>query len=309
MDQNTEILQALIEQDFGLSTKDSSRWGKADDHDSLVVDKERGIFFWNSRGIVGDPLVYLTQVRGLDFSEAREFLKRFDYNGTHIYTIKSKETDVVVYPKLVEVFFDEGRDKREYFYKRGLSDSTIDRFQLGYYNGYNTVPFFVDGSFRNFQLRMDNPVKRIKGFYKNIGPLLFNAEVLKLVDTVYFVEGPIDAMILIQNGIPAVSTNSGGAFLSEWYFKFLKQKRIFIVFDNDSAGVEESLRLADYLGVSKCKIFTFSDFEEKGYDPVDFFRDGYTKEDFINLIEEKSKYAFEIPRETDRKSRRKFVQR
>jgi DNA primase len=309
MNQNAEILQALINQDFGLETKDGSRWGKSEEHDSLVIDKEKGIFFFNSRNIVGDPLTYLTQIRQLSFEDARDYLRSFDYTGTHVYTVKSYGKDTVVYPELVNVFFDEGKEKREYFYKRGLNDSTINRFQLGWYNNYSMIPFFEGGSFRNFQMRKEIPEKRISNFYRNIGPLLFNSEVLKFVDTVYFVEGPIDAMILIQNGLPAVSTNTGGTFLPEWYSRFLKQKRIYLVFDNDKAGIEESTRYAHNLGLSRCKIYTFTEFEDKGYDPVDFFRDGNSVEDFIKIVEEKSKYAFEIPGTINTKSGRRFIQK
>jgi len=256
MTKNADILETLIDEDFGLETKEASRWGKAEERSSMVLDKEKGIFFWNAQGIVGDPLIYLTQVRKLSFYDAKEYLKRFDYEGTFVHTVHTKKEDVVVYPRLVDVFFEHGLDKRDYFYRRGLLDYTIDRFQLGWYNDFSMIPFFEDGTFRNFQMRQDNPSKRIKGFYRNIGPLLFNSDVLKMTDEVYYVEGPVDAMILIQNGLPAIASNSGGGYLPEWYSKFIRQKKINIVFDNDDGGRKESVRLAKFLGVNRCKIYT-----------------------------------------------------
>jgi len=71
MNTNAEILSNLINQDFGLISKEGSRWGKSEEHSSLVLDKERGIFYWNSEGVVGDPLVYLTKVRRLTFEDAK----------------------------------------------------------------------------------------------------------------------------------------------------------------------------------------------------------------------------------------------
>ena len=103
MNKNGEILEQLVSQDFGVKSRDGSRWSKGDEHDSLVIDKERGIFYWNSEGIVGDPIVYLTKVRGLDFHEASSILKEFNYEGTHVYTQRYSGEEIVVYPKLVNI--------------------------------------------------------------------------------------------------------------------------------------------------------------------------------------------------------------
>lgn len=292
MNKNAQILEKLIDYDFGLKTREGSRWGKAVEHDSLVIDKDRGIFFWNSEGIVGDPIIYLTQVRGMSFEDGREYLRQFDYEGTYVYKIGRE--DVVVYPKLVDVFYEDGLSHRDYFYRRGLTDDTIDRFQLGWYNGFNTVPLFEEGVLKNFQMRADQPMKRIKGYYRGVGPVMFNSDILKLVNNVYYVEGPVDAMAMVQNGLPAVSSNSGGGYLPEWYSRFVRQSMIYLVFDNDNAGVKEAKRLARFLGITRCKIYTFPETEEKGYDPVDFFNDGHSGRDLAELVKKEGKYAFEF---------------
>ena len=290
MNNNTLILSQLIDEDFELQSKDGSKWGKSYEHDSLVLDKNRGVFFWNSKGIVGDPLVYLTKVRGMNFQEARLYLEKYDYEGTHVYSIKSKkQEDVIVYPRLVDIFYELGEKNRDYFYRRSITDLTIDKYQLGWYNDYYMIPFFEDGTFRNFQMRKDNPVKKIRSYYRDVGPLLFNSDVLRVADTIYYTEGPIDAMILLQNGLPAIASNCGGGYLNEWMVKFSKAKSIFMLFDNDEAGVIESRKLSKFLGTSRCRIYTFDDFEEKGYDPVDFFRDGHTVDELLDLVEKQSK--------------------
>lgn len=292
MSSNGDILLKLVEEDSGI--RGHGRWFRSEKHSSLVVDYENGVFFFNAQGIVGDPLVYLVDVRGYTLPQAREHLKNYDYGGTFVYNIRSNGKDTVVYPQLVHTFFEMGLDKRDYFYARGLTDETINRFQLGFYNDFYLVPFFDSGVLRNFQMRQDKPSKRIKGYYSNIGPLLFNSDVLKFTDDVYYVEGPVDAMVLIQNGIPAVSSNCGGGYLSEWFGRFARVKSINLVFDNDDGGRKESTRLAKFLGTNRTKIYTFQDYDEKGYDPVDFFRDGNTAEDFINLVKEGSRYVFEL---------------
>lgn len=292
MNKNTEILSSLIDEDFGLKFS-GTRYGKAIEHDSLVLDKDRGIFFWNSEGIVGDPLVYLTRVRNYSIEYAREYLKNFGYSGLHVYSIQANGEDVIVYPELVDTFHELGLSKRDYFYDRGLSDLTIDRFQLGWYNNFYMIPVLENGTLRNFQMRKDNP-KTIRPYYKGIGGLLFNSDILKLVDSFYLVEGPVDAMILSQNGLPAVSTTISGNILPTWFSKFVNQKVIYICFDNDDAGRSEAKKVAKVLGVARCRIYTFDEFESKGYDPVDFFRDGNTADDFTTIVKERSKFIFEL---------------
>ena len=290
---NTFILEQLINEDFGLRLKEGSRWAKSEEHTSLVLDRERSIFFWNSQEIVGDSLTYLQKVRHLSFRDSVEILKKMEYEGTHTWTLQENE-EVTVFPLLVEVFWEMGKLHRDYFYRRGLTDDTINRFSLGFYNGWSTVPFFEDGTFRNFQFRMDVPSKRIKSYYKNLGALLFNSDILRLVDEVFYVEGPVDAMILLQNGIPAVSSNIGGGFRKEWYSKFLNVDRIWICFDRDTAGDNESKKLAKFFGEYRCKLYNFWEFEESGYDPVDYFRDGHSGDELLELVKEKSRYVFEL---------------
>jgi len=293
MNPQADLLEYLINEDFGYTSKETSRWGKGEKHDSLVLDKDRGIFFWNSQGVVGNALTYLMRVRGMEISKAKELLRDLSRN-TLISVVKNhKNQNVIVQPKLVEVFFENGMRDRDYFYKRGLTDSIINRFQLGKFNGYSTVPFFDDGQFKNFQMRKEEP-KVIKGYYSNVGPLLFNSDILKIVDKVYYAEGPVDAMALIQNGLPCVSSNCAGGYLNKWYGRFSRIKEIIILFDNDSAGNTESKRLAKFLGENRCKIYNFWDFEMEGYDPVDYFRDKNSKEELMKLINEKGKYGFEL---------------
>jgi len=301
---NGELLLQMVDEDFGARQSSQGRWAKGIEHDSLVVDVNKGIFFFNSRGVVGDPLVYLMEIRGMKFSDAKEYLHQYDYSGTHVYTVKSNKKDVVVYPKLVDVFFELGKNKRQYLYDRGITDHTIDRFQLGFYNEWTMIPFFVDGSFRNFQMRRDIPTKTFKKYYDGVGPLLFNSDILKFSDKVFITEGPIDALALSQEGFPAISTDMSGNMLPEWYSYFVNQKEIFILFDNDSAGTVEACRVAKVLGTERCKIYNFWDYEKEGYDPVDYFKEGRDRDDLLEMIYHNSKYCYQLDTKNDSKYKR-----
>jgi hypothetical protein len=292
---DTSLLEVLMDEDFGLNTREGSRWGNTDDHSSMVLDKDKGIFYWNSRGIVGTAITYLIQVRGMTVRDAKKYIEDFGQLRGLTVVKNNKNQDVVVSPKLVDVFFENGKNNREYFYKRGLNDRIIDSFKLGFYNDFNTVPFYENFNFKNFQLRRENP-KTIYGYYRGIGPLMFNSDILRLVDKIYYTEGPVDAMIMIQNGLPAVSSNCSGGYLGKWISRFVNIKEINILFDNDEAGNLESKRLAKFLGESRCKIYNFWDFGKfgNGYDPVDYFRDGHTANDLKKLLDDKIRYSCEV---------------
>jgi len=183
---------------------------------------------------------------------------------------------------------------KTYFYNRTINDTSIRRFQLGYYNNFYTVPIFQDGVFKQFQMRRDSP-KLIKNYYKDVGPLLFNSDILRITNEIYITEGLMGAIVLMQNGLPAVSMNIGcEGFMPEWIKHFIYQKRIYILFDNDLAGRKGALRTAKILGETRCVLYNFDEFDARGFAVDDYFIDGGTKDGLLQLIEFGGKYAFEV---------------
>ena len=290
-------LEEVIAKDFEL--KGQGRWLKAVEHDSLVIDTKRQLFFWNSRGISGDLYVYLNEIKKFDHSTCINYLKNIDgYTGTFIQEIKDK-TETVVYPKLVDVFYENGLTKPiKYWTDRGINKTTISRFKLGtvdWSDGgfFHTIPIYQDGIFKNFQLRRDVPMKQMKHYYTGVGPLLFNSDIMKLTDEIIITEGPTDCIRLIQEGIPAVSHNSGaGNWEASWYKYFIHQKKIYVVYDNDSAGRIGAKNVAKNLGMYRTKIYTFDGFEEK-MDVIEFLKENSIQA-FLDLVKNKSKYLFEL---------------
>ena len=288
MTTDAELLRQYIDEDYGI--EGSGRWFRSADHSSLVLDMEKEIFYFNSLGIIGGPFTYLTKVRKYSVERANEELRR-----THIIGVIKKlppKENVVVLEDLVYLFHNVGRYNRSYWYDRLLINETIDRFRLGYFNNYYLVPLYLDGKFRNFQMRKDNP-KKIGAWYRGIGAVPFNFDILKLVNSVVITEGTVDAILLNQYGIPSVSP-SGPNWLGCWFKYFINVKEIYYVADNDSAGLVGAKRAADLLGYKRTKIITF-DGEREKYDTIDFFREKENALDkFKDLMYNKSKYIFEL---------------
>lgn len=284
------LLVDLVRDDFGISGR--GRWWRSDVHSSLVVDSVNDLFFFNARGLRGNAVDYLIHIRGFTKDKASHFIKMAPAGMPEEVSEKSLQ---VRFDKLVDLFHGAGRSTRDYWYRRLLTDSTIDRYRLGHFDGWNLIPIYDNGLFFNFQCRRDEPTKKIKLWYQDADftPVLFNKDILKFVDTVYITEGMVDCLYLNQAGLPSVcSTNGSNAWNSGWIRNFTTVKTVFYIADNDKAGVVSAKSVAKSLGESRVRVLRFKDKREK-YGALDFFKDGGTVDDFKMLLQEQSVYGFE----------------
>jgi DNA primase len=284
-----ELLKKLVKEDFGLQGRGD--WFRGIEHDSLVIDYRKGLFFWNKRNIIGTPLDYLIQVRYYSKEEAEQYINK-EINPFAV-SVDLERDSYTPYNKIVEVLWQNGKSNRDYWYDRCLTDSTIDRFRLGYHKGWYTIPVYYGNELMNIQKRREKPDKFIYTWYRK-PPCLFNRDMLEFVDRVVLTEGIVGSILLNQNGIPSVSKVGGAlTWLDEWTKFFIQKKRVFIVFDNDDAGRNGADKISKILGSLKCKVFTFEG-RKKGYDIVDYFRDGNTSKQFMRMIREESRWSFQI---------------
>jgi DNA primase len=287
------LLEKLIGNEFHITGE--GRWATTEEHDSLVIDRDRDIFFWNSKSIYGNAIDWLTKVKGYSYAKAVTSLGDADRIVLSNMVIEKISEDAPpIQPELVDLFWQDGKTSREYWYDRKLTDETIDLHKLGYHNGWYTLPIFVEGKFKNFQMRRDEPKKRILPYYRGVGPILVNSDILSYTDKVAITEGPVDALLLTQEGFPAVSHTGGShGWRKEWHKYFIRQDSIYVIADNDAAGIEGAKKIAYNLGLYKVKILIFEGMPDR-YDTVDFFKDGNTLDNFKDLVYNSSKYLFEI---------------
>lgn len=292
---NNGLLQVLVEEDGGYK-KEGNNWGRSIEHSSLVVNEESQRWYWNSENIGGTALDYLILVRRIERKAAQKIIETRGriLTGSFLDTI-DEERYYVPQERLVDLLWELGKGNREYWYDRNLTDTTIDRFRLGFYNNWYLVPMYRYDSFVNFQMRRDKPKRFITQWYKTEGwvPCLVNAGILPLVDSVFITEGVVDALLLSQEGIPAVAQNTSAFWSSEWFPLFSNVKKIYYIADNDKAGVNAAVRVAKNLGVDRVRIYRFLGQEEK-YDTRDYFNDGGTAKEFRKMVEEESQNLFEI---------------
>lgn len=299
-----DILQALVEEDFGYK-KEGKGWGRGEERSSLVVDETKQVWYWNSEHKSGDALAYLIQIRGIEKKKARELLAIREKLAVGIYSQPKEILPYYPYEKLVDLFWELGKKDREYWYKRKITDRTIDRYRLGNFEGWNLIPLYSNNQFVNFQCRRDVPEKRIKFWYKvpDWKHVLINPELLNLVDTIFITEAPTDAILLTQEGIPAVSQSGGsGHWNQAWYPLFSRVKDIYYIADNDEAGRRGAFKVATSLGEGRTHIYQFEGKREK-YDTGDYFKEGGNAKEFKELVTKESKYLFEIGEMNEYRSR------
>jgi len=307
------IIRNLVEEDFGYK-REGSNWGRSEKHSSLIVNESSEKWYWNSEHIGGTALDYLILIRHYTKDKAKELLGiREKFNiGQYIET--PEKVYYNPFEKMVDIMWELGKGNRGYWYKRKLTDKTIDRYRLGFYDGWSMFPLYIGDTFVNFQCRRDEPEKKIRLWYteEKWKPVLINAEILNIVDKVFITEGTVDALLLTQEGIPAVAQTSGAVYWSPfWYSSFNRIKSIYYITDNDEAGRIAAGRVSKALGQDRVKVYQFKDKAEK-YDTVDFFRDGGNAKEFKELVEKDSKYLFEIgelnaSRPKNKRSERRFL--
>lgn len=157
--------------------------------------------------------------------------------------------------------------KTDYWHRRGLSDETIRRFNLGFdptcRNFFGKPAVVIPTSdmtavVRQTGLEPNSKTEQRNPRYKCIGSKhLFNAAALQQKRPVFIVEGEIDALSIEECGYPAIAL--GGAAQDQLLLRALKSEDalpcpgVILLFDDDDAGkagLEEMKKQLDTAGVN-----------------------------------------------------------
>lgn len=222
------------------------------------VDKASGIFYCFSCQKVADLTELVMHCSGRSYFESVRFIKSKEQE-----TSIEKQINQQLYIKPDYVEFDEFTIKRlnkqalespramRYFNGRLITDSSINKFSLGYSDKQDMVTIPIqspDGMFVGFVGRSveGKEFKNTPGLPKS--KVLFNLHRVKNSDKVYIVESSFDAIRLDQCGMPAVATL--GANVSNFQTDLLKKyfNNIILLADNDEAGGNMRQRLIEKLG-------------------------------------------------------------
>jgi hypothetical protein len=129
--------------------------------------------------------------------------------------------------------------------KWGVNDDTIDTFRIGYcnacptspYSASITIPYYWGDSLVNLRHRLSSP--NGQGKYRpeaaGLPTAIFNANIIAGEDWLVLVEGEFKAMVLQQNGLPAIGIPGATNFKEKWLKLFSPKQMIYVALD---PGVE-----------------------------------------------------------------------
>jgi DNA primase len=140
-------------------------------------------------------------------------------------------------------------EKRAWYRARGLTNKTIDQYQLGYDEAGErfVIPVFdADGDLLTLRFRRDDAcgtdgpkyygVPGRNGLYLFPEQMLYNGE-FELWDSVVLCEGELDALRLWQENIPAASVTNGAGQVHKLLDLLPATVRtIYVATDQDEAG-------------------------------------------------------------------------
>ncbi len=135
---------------------------------------------------------------------------------------------------------------RTYLNSRGISDETIECHKISWDGTRIVIPIFdVTGMWLFNKYRRDPELALGPKYTYDSGSTmaLYCHDLILRAPRIVICEGEFDALLLQQMGFPAVtSTGGAGSFREEWVKDFIN-KDIYIVFDNDAAGLRGATRI------------------------------------------------------------------
>lgn len=188
--------------------------------------------------------------------------------------------------------------------KRGYTDETLVRHQLGWDGERVTIPVYDEFNtlvnFRRYKWNSTDDQWKLLNYTDELGNAYGEVRIFGIdnlinedVDYVIWCEGETDRIINEQYGFPTACPTSGaGAWKPEWVRYFRNKKRVYIFQDNDEAGRNATVKICSKLSRTT-EVYTVNwpeGFPQKG-DITDFYVQAkQTKEDFQELLDGATRY-------------------
>ena len=197
------------------------------------------------------------------------------HNCGYSGTTKFQQKPDYIKPQTIKLNLSKGLI--DWFGKRGISEPTLAHWKIG-----ESIEYFPQvGKKRtavNFNYYRKNELINVKyrdaekNFKMVSGAELvfYGLDNIVEMDTVYIVEGEMDALSLHEAGIYSVCSVPNGAskgnarleYLDNCFEYFKDKKQIIICTDNDNPGIELRNELARRFGAYKCKYVEFGEFKD-----------------------------------------------
>ncbi|MGN0529102.1 MAG: hypothetical protein ACI4IE_08205 [Eubacterium sp.] len=185
-----------------------------------------------------------------------------------------------------EILNSLGLEKKDLYLSNDLSKSSTnitEPITYEYFNADGVLVYikkrYCNNGEKSFCFYKPDGTKGIKGIQR----VMYNLPNVIKSNTVYVVEGEKCADKLIELGYCATTLDTGAN--SPWldtYNKYLENKNLIILLDNDEPGIEYGKKFKDNLPFAK--VIKLNDLDEKE-DVYDWLEKGHTMDEITNLEE------------------------
>lgn len=265
-----------------------------DDHTpSLSINIKDGTWFCHACGEGGDAFSFYQKLHHVDFADAVKGIAQDFGLGGIDHQPKQEKMDKFIQLEVVEelhqALLSNSRALRLLEEKRGLALETVKRFKLGYKADRKrlAIPIFdSQGRCVNIRLYSLTQEPKMLSWAEGYGAArLYPVESLEH-NPIWLMEGELDALLAIQDGLNAVTATGGAGTWKEKWDQHFKGKDVIIAYDNDGAGKEGARKVAEALeGVTQSVLILDwpEDFQEHG-DYTDWrVKQDHSATDFLTL--------------------------
>lgn len=239
---SSTILSVL--ESLGYKFEGNGAYRRCTQHDSLVINVDKDLFYWNKLGIGGNAYQFLTRVEDMSTSSAMKYLN--DLTGNYQPRLFPKQENELILPTKDQVeylakrtFFYhknllDDKDHIEYWYKQGINEFSIHKFKLGWayecpvvpHQDSFTIPYIRGTDIINIRHRLNNNTKdKYRPEMAGLSNYLFNVNGLYRQDGINWpgdailIEGEKKAIVFHQHGFRVAAIPGANA----WRTKFVEE--------------------------------------------------------------------------------------
>jgi hypothetical protein len=170
----------------------------------------------------------------------------------------------------------------EYLAQHGITEEFAKSIGITWDDKFLNIPVNEDGVlwYKRRNLNFDPDDAESAKYINDPGSkaTIFNLSKYANTKTLVLTEGEMDAIKLNQEGIAAISVTSGAEKFDKKFAKKLKDKNLYICYDNDDAGLKGITKVLEFLPYTK--VITLPPFAK---DICEFFSAGHVKKEFTSL--------------------------
>lgn len=216
-------------------------------HDSLVINTNKDLFYWNKLGIGGNSYQFLTKVESMDSGSAMKYLETL--TGNYQPRLFPKQESEIIFPTKDQVEYLAKRanfyyknllndkDHIEYWYKQGINEFSIHRFRLGWayecpvvpHQDSFTIPYIRGTDIINIRHRLNvTNNNKYRPEMPGLSNYLFNINGLYRQDSINWpgdailIEGEKKAIVFHQNGFRVAAIPGANAWRTKFIEEFTK---------------------------------------------------------------------------------------